>query len=86
MHLPWHNKTGIPKAIAILATIGILAFGLCTANVVLGEPDPVSKWRKLLQFTIPVCAITFFACMIAVAVLVDLSKRRSKRNSQRKPL
>lgn len=75
MKLPWRNKTGIPKAIAILATIGILAFGLCTANFVLA-PDPDSKW---LQYAIPLCAITFIASMLAVAFLIDLTKRRSKR-------
>jgi hypothetical protein len=77
MHLPWRNKTGIPKAIAILATIGILAFGLCTANFVVA-PDSDSKW---LQYAIPLCAITFVASMLAVAVLVDLSKRRSKHKN-----
>lgn len=75
MHLPWHNKSGIPKAIAIVATIGILAFGLCTANFVIA-PDSDGKW---LQYVIPVCAITFVASMFAVAILVDMSKRRAKR-------
>lgn len=83
MYTPWRDKSGIPKAIAILATIGILAFGLCTANFVTGVPDSNSKWG---QFVIPLCAITFFAPMLAVAFLIDLSKRRAKRNSQRRDL
>lgn len=77
MHLPWHDKTGIPKAIAILATIGILAFGLCTANFVVA-PGSDSEW---LQYVIPLCAITFLVSMLAVAFLVDLSKRRSKNKN-----
>lgn len=76
MHLPWRNKTGIPKAIAILATIGILSFGLCTASFVVGTPTADSQW---LQYTMPVFAVTFVASMLAVAFLIDLSKRRSKR-------
>lgn len=79
MHTPWHNKTGIPKAIAILATIGILAFGLCTANFLVA-PDPDNKW---LQYAIPLCAITFVASMLAVALLIDLSKKRSRKNRPR---
>ncbi|HEY4010489.1 MAG TPA: hypothetical protein VGM11_10095 [Acidobacteriaceae bacterium] len=79
MHTPWHNKTGIPKAIAILATTAILAFGVCTANVVLGVPDPDKGWLKPLQFLIPICSITVIASLIALAVLVDLKKRRSRR-------
>lgn len=32
MKLPWHNKTGYSKAIAILATILTISIGLCGVN------------------------------------------------------
>jgi hypothetical protein len=79
MKLPWRDKTGIPKAIAILATTAILAFGLCTANVVMGVPDSDSRWLKPLQYLIPLCSIFVVASVISLAVLFDLNKRRSRR-------
>lgn|GEM_PF-1270233 len=33
MKLPWHSKTGLAKAAAVLATILIISFGLCGVNV-----------------------------------------------------
>jgi hypothetical protein len=32
MKFPWQNRTGYPKAIAILATILTISLGLCGAN------------------------------------------------------
>ncbi|HEY4010491.1 MAG TPA: hypothetical protein VGM11_10105 [Acidobacteriaceae bacterium] len=51
MKLPWHNKTGIPKAIAILATILMVSIGLCGANLFtvlrFGFLDD-SRWASVL--------------------------------------
>ncbi len=79
MHTPWHNKTGIPKAIAILATTAILAFGLCTTNVLTGVPGSDSRWLKPLQYLPALCSIIVIASVITLAVLFDLKNRRSKR-------
>ena len=86
MKLPWHNKTGIPKAIAIIATIGILAFGLCTADIVTGVVDSDSKWLKPLEYLPALCSIVVVASAITLAVLFDLNKRRTKRNNKRRHL
>lgn len=80
MHTPWHNKTGIPKAIAILATTAILAFGLCTAGVVFGPTDSDSKLAGVLEFLPIICGVTVGVCVLALGIMVDLNKRRSRRN------
>lgn len=62
MKLPWHNRTGIPKAIAIVATIGILAFGLCSVNLFV---SPATSERLLrLQ--------TLFASLYSVTVILSI--------------
>jgi hypothetical protein len=35
MKLPWHDRTGYPKSIAIFATILTVSLGLCGANLAL---------------------------------------------------
>jgi hypothetical protein len=80
MHTPWHNRTGIPKAIAIVATIGIIAFGLCSAQLVFGLPSSNSRWTDLLQLPPMFLGVTVGFCVLALAIMVDLNKRRSRRN------
>lgn len=79
MKLPWHDRTGIPKAIAILATTAILAFGLCAANLVLGLPGSDNKWFKPLEYLPGFCSVIVIASLLALAILVDLNNRRSRR-------
>jgi len=86
MYTPWRNKSGIPKAIAILSTTAILAFGLCAANVLMGLPDSDSRWLMPLQYLPALCSIIVVASVITLAVLFDLNKRHAKRNSKRRDL
>lgn len=86
MHTPWHNKTGIPKAIAILATTAILAFGLCTADMVIGPSYSDSKLANLLQFLPLLFGVTVVVCVIALGLMVDVNKRRAKRDNRRNRL
>lgn len=79
MHTPWHNKTGIPKAIAILATTAILAFGLCAADMVIGPSYSNGRLANLLQFLPLLLGVTVAVCIITLAILFDLNKRRAKR-------
>lgn len=76
MHTPWHNKTGIPKAIAIVATIGIIAFGLCTANLFV-PPLNSERWERVQSYVAGAYSVTVILSVVVLIVLLVLKAWRS---------
>lgn len=94
MKLPWHNKTGAAKAIAILATILTISLGLCGANffavirfVPLAGPAPPSAtptWPgNLLTITGTVEIIGIVGSILGLIYVVAFAapESRARRNS-----
>ncbi len=84
MRLPGITDTGIPKAIAIVATIGILAFGLCTANLFV----PPARHRAMaksaddtLQAPIPLRLILSIVVLI-VLIVINAFRRSGSKDDQ----
>ena len=76
MHTPWHNRTGIPKAIAIVSTIGILAFGLCTVNVLTSGASGDNWFAEIQTGIVRVCAPAVLVSLIVIAVLLFINAVR----------
>lgn len=96
MKLPWHNKTGYAKAIAILATILTISIGLCGANwlavirfVPLGGPAPppgTPTWpTTLLSITAWIEIIGILGSIVGLAIVKDFEHReksKARRNQK----
>jgi hypothetical protein len=75
--LPWYNKTGIPKAIAIIATIGILTFGLCTANLFV-PPANTERWQRIQALLASTYSVTVIFSIILVILLLVINAFRER--------
>jgi len=78
MYLPWRNKTGVPKAIAIVATIGILAFGLCSANLFV-PPARTEHWQRVQALFASIYSVTVILSVVVVIVLLFINAFRRPR-------
>ena len=75
MKAPWSNRSGIPKAIAILATIALLSFGLCSTNMMFFS-DSTGPVSTLLQIMAGVASMAAPLCLVAMLVLAIVSAVR----------
>jgi len=71
------NKTGIPKAIAIIATIGILAFGLCTANLFV-PPANTQPWERIQALFASAYSVAVILSIILVILLLVINAFRKR--------
>src|ERR1700761_579809 len=96
MKLPWQNRTGYSKAIAILATILTISLGLCGANffavirfVPMGVPAPAAgtpTWPgALLSITAWLEIAGIIGSVLGLAFVGTLRHRREQKNSAQDP-
>lgn len=77
MKLPWHDRSGIQKAIAICAAICIVSFGLCSAGLMAANRD--DRWLKLSQMLFGICgsaAILSFALALFLYAWNEVRRTR----------
>ena len=68
MYIPWRNKSDLSKAIAIVATVGVLAFGLCSANVLVQNAN-TERWQRVQDLAVSACSVTM---ILSILVLIGL--------------
>jgi uncharacterized membrane protein len=77
MHTPCHNRTGLPKAIAISATLCILCFGLCSTGLLTTVSN--RQWPTALIAMFAVAGDLAIISFIVMLILVTISAYRDKR-------
>ena len=80
MHTPWHNKTGIPKAIAVSATLCILCFGLCSTGLLTTVSNRQWPTALIAMFAVSgdLAVISFIVMLILLAISGYQRKRRNR--------
>jgi hypothetical protein len=85
MNAPWKNLTGLSKVIAILATIAIIAFGLCSANLAfIVAKNPDSRWTSLPAFEGSIVLLCLAGMLVVgiIAIIRTVIQRFSSNSKE----
>jgi hypothetical protein len=86
--MPWHNKTGLAKATAILATVFTLSLGLCGANLVaftrFGAFDGPQNWRSTLLWDAGYAELfAILGSLLGLFIILIINAGRSMRGGSK---
>lgn len=68
VQFPWQNRTGVAKAIAIVASVGVVAFGLCSANLLV-NPSNNEHMQLMQSYFAGACSFTVIGSVVVLTVL-----------------
>jgi hypothetical protein len=86
MKAPWRNLTGLSKAMAILATIACIAFGLCSANLIfLSDGDGHGAIRGFFNSAGAVAGSVVMLCLVGMLIVGVIAIIEAIMRSRRPP-